>query len=118
MPAAPPDVGNRRISWRSCRTPLESWSQALLAKKSASESVSAYGMQTARLRFPFPPEIPYTQRRHEATLLGSLEVVIAPWKAPSSPPRILPYLLQVPLGRLPLLPVEVLKKHPRIMAPI
>jgi len=41
-----------------------------------------------------------------------------PWKAPSSPPRILPCLFQVPLGRLPLLPVEVLKKHPRLMVPI
>ena len=46
-----------------------------MPKKSASESVSAWGRKTVRLRCP--PETRYTKMRHEATLLGSLVVAIA-----------------------------------------
>jgi len=44
-------------------------------KKSAREAVSAWGMKTVRLRFPH--RIRYSQRCHEDTLLGLLEVMIA-----------------------------------------
>jgi len=57
-------------------TPVEGHRQPLLCqKKSAREAVSAWGMKTVRLRFPH--RIRYSQRCHEDTLLGLLEVMIA-----------------------------------------
>jgi hypothetical protein len=44
-------------------------------QKSANEASLPKGRKTVRLRFP--PETRYTQMRHEAPLLGSLEVTTA-----------------------------------------